>query len=100
MKILTGLLFFACAPAWAQFGECWFRGGQHLLRNRDLGTVSTFGGKPSDYQLTDGFRFAIRATFNGSGKFGHEVQYSYSRTHLRDNTQTPIVETGMAIHHG
>src|SRR5207302_9801604 len=100
MKLLTGLLLFASAPAWAQFGEFWFSAGQHLLSNRDLGTVSTVGGQKSDYQLTDGFRFAIRAKFNSSGKFGHEVQYAYNRTHLRDNTQTPIAESGMAIHQG
>jgi len=100
MKKFLGLLFFCTAPAWAQFGEFWFSAGQHLLSNRDLGTDQTFGGSKSDYQLTDGFRFAFRATFNGVGHMGHEVQYAYNRTQLRFNGTTPPTDTGMAIHQG
>jgi len=91
-------LLLGSNTAWAQFAEMWFSGGQALLANRSLGTASAFGGSPDDYQLTDGFRFAFRAAFNTPGIFGHEVQYAYNRTHLRDNVNQ--TETGMAIHQG
>jgi hypothetical protein len=98
---LVGILFVACsAPASAQFGEFWFSAGQHLLSNRDLGTTTTFGGSKSDYQLTDGFRFAFRATFNSLGRVGHEVAYAYNRTQLRFNAGGTPQDTGMAIHQG
>ena len=99
-KLLGAFLFLCSAPAWAQFGEFWFSAGQHLLQNRNLGTDATFGGAKDDYQLTDGFRFAFRAAFNGSGKTGHEVQYAYNRTQLRHNADGTHTDTGMAIHQG
>jgi len=58
------------------------------MTHAGLGTDQTFGGSPNDVTLTDGFRFAFRATFNTEGIFGHEVQYSYQRTHLQFNDQS------------
>jgi hypothetical protein len=84
------------STAWAQFGEIWFSAGQHLLSNRDLGTDTTFGGLKSDYQLTDGFRWGIRAAFNTPGHSGGEIGYGYNRTHLRYNPAGS--EQGMAGH--
>ena len=101
MKKLLGTFFvLASLPAWAQFGEFWFSAGQHLLENRGLGTTNNFGGTKDDYQLTDGFRFAFRAAFNGSGRTGHEVQYAYNRTQLRLSSNGAHTDQGMAIHQG
>ena len=99
MKRLVVAAFLLCSnTAWAQFAEFWFSGGQSLLSNRSLGSVAPVGGAKDDYQFTDGFRFAFRAAFNTPGIFGHEVQYAYNRTQLRDNVNK--VDTGMAIHQG
>lgn len=99
MTKVLGVFFLVCStPAWAQFGEFWFSAGQQLMQGKNLGTDLTFGGSKTDYQFTDGFRFAFRATFNSPGRVGHEVQYAYNRTHLK---YTPDgTETGMAIHQG
>ncbi len=96
--LLAAAFLFSSSTASAQFVEMWFSGGQSLLQNRNLGTDLAFGGSKDDYQLTDGFRFAFRATFNNPAIFGHEVYYAYSRTHLRYNPGD--TETGMAIHQG
>jgi opacity protein-like surface antigen len=95
---LLPLLLAVSGTASAQFTEFWFSGGESLISNGNLGTDLAFGGNQSDYQLTDGFRFALRATFNNPARFGHEVFYSYSRTQLRYNPAA--TETGMAIHQG
>ena len=100
MKTILGVLFLSCFPAFGQFGEFWFSAGQHLLQNRGLGTDQNFGGNKNDYELTDGFRFAFRATFNGVGRTGHEVQYAYNRTQLRYNATGVSQDQGMAIHQG
>jgi opacity protein-like surface antigen len=101
MTKLLGIFFVACClPAWGQFTEIWFSAGEHLLSNRDLGTDQPFGGQKSDYQLTDGFRFAFRVVFNGQGHSGHEVQYAYNRTQLRYNGAGAPIDQGMAIHQG
>jgi hypothetical protein len=100
MRRWVAVLFFACtSSAWAQFSEFWFSAGQSLLSNSSLGSDQAFGGSKNDVQLTDGFRFGFRATFNTTGIFGHEVQYAYSRTQLRFNDQGGL-EQGMAIHQG
>ena len=97
MKKLAMVLFLACASsAWGQLFEVWFNGGQSLLSNKGLGTLSTIGGSKNDVQLEDGFRFSFRMTLNNESHFGHEVQYAYSRTKLNISG----VEQGMAIHQG
>jgi hypothetical protein len=99
MKQIVAVLFFLYSgTAWAQFAEMWFSAGQSLLSNRGLGSASPSGGSKNDFELTDGFRFGFRAAFNTPGIFGHEIQYAYNRTQLRDNVGG--TETGMAIHQG
>jgi len=103
MKKLAVVLFLACAgSAWGQLFEVWFNGGQSLLSNKGLGTLSTLGGNKGDVKLEDGFRFSLRMTLNNESHFGHEVQYAYSRTKLNIAAQpgTPASEQGMAIHQG
>ena len=105
MRKLVVVLFLACAgSAWGQFFEVWFNGGQSLLSNKGLGTVSVDqngvplpGATKDDIQLEDGFRFSFRMDLNNDSHFGHEVQYAYNRTKLR-LPGTP--DQGMAIHQG
>ena len=97
MKKLAVVLFLACATsAWGQLFEVWFNGGQSLLSNNGLGTLSPVGGSKDDVKLEDGFRFSLRMTLNNESHFGHEVQYAYSRTKRNISGQ----EQGMAIHQG
>jgi opacity protein-like surface antigen len=58
--------------------------------------VLTSGGTKDDVQLEDGFRFSFRMDLNTESRFGHEVQYAYSRTKLN----ILGTEQGMAIHQG
>jgi opacity protein-like surface antigen len=87
---------------WAQSGELWFDAGESILSNRDLGTPFVSGGRPSDVQLDNGFRFGFRFGFNSGGHIGHEIQYAYNRTHFIDNTGAilGVNSAGMAIHQG
>src|SRR6202171_1680251 len=97
MKKLAVVLVLACAgSAWGQSFEVWFNGGQSLMSNKGLGTVATVGGSTDDVTLEDGFRFSCRMTLNTDNRFGHEVQYAYSRTQLNILGS----EQGMAIHEG
>jgi len=97
MRKLVVLLLLACAgSAWGQSLEVWFNGGQSLMSNKGLGTLATIGGSKDDVQLEDGFRFSFRMTLNNDNRFGHEVQYAYSRTQLN----ILGVKQGMAIHQG
>ena len=97
MKKLAVVLVLACAgSAWGQSFEVWFNGGQSLMSNKGLGTVATVGGTKDDVTLEDGFRFSFRMTLNNDNRFGHEVQYAYSRTQLNILGS----EQGMAIHEG
>lgn len=100
MKTLLPLVLFACSSiAWGQYGELWFSAGESLMKN-DLGTTATVGGSKDDVQFTNGFRFGFRIAFNNDTIFGHEVQYAYSRTHLKFNSSQGSVEQGMAVHTG
>ena len=97
MKKLAVVLVLACAgSAWGQSFEVWFNGGQSLMSNKGLGTLNAIGGTKDDVTLEDGFRFSFRMTLNNDNRFGHEVQYAYSRTQLNISG----VEQGMAIHEG
>jgi len=97
MRKLAVVLFLACASsAWGQLFEVWFNGGQSILSNNGLGTLSAVGGTKNDVKLEDGFRFSLRMALNNESHFGHEVQYAYSRTKLNISGQ----EQGMAIHQG
>jgi len=99
------VLFLTCvSSAWGQTFEAWFNGGQSLLSNSGLGSdhPASFGGTNSDYALEDGFRFSFRMAFNSSEhRFGHEVQYAYTRTKFDSfGTFTPSPPQGMAVHQG
>jgi outer membrane protein with beta-barrel domain len=97
MRKLAVVLLLACAAsAWGQSFEVWFNGGQSLMSNKGIGTLATIGGTKDDVTLEDGFRFSFRMTLNNDNRFGHEVQYAYSRTQLNISG----VEQGMAIHEG
>jgi hypothetical protein len=103
MRKLAVMLVLACAgSAWGQSLEIWFNGGQSIMSNNGIGTTATIGGTGDDVKLEDGFRFSIRMTLNNDNRFGHEVQYAYSRTKLNIGTVNGIAgsETGMAIHEG
>jgi hypothetical protein len=107
MRKLAVMAVLACAgagSAWGQLFEVWFNGGQSLLSNKGLGTfdvdqngVALPGASKNDVQLEDGFRFSFRMTLNNESHFGHEVQYAYSRSKLR---QPGVPDEGMAIHQG
>jgi len=83
----------------AQSGEFWFDAGESIMSNSGLGTDQAVGGSKNDVSLDDGFRFGFRFCFNQGDYFGHEVQYAYSRTHLKFNDQAGA-EYGMAVHQG
>lgn len=105
--VLCGLLLAFSGAASAQSAELWFDAGVSLL-NSALGTTSqcstpalcaAIGASPNDVQFTNGFRFGFRFGINVGDHFGHEVQYAYSRTHLKFNNAGGQ-ELGMAIHEG
>lgn len=104
MKKLAAVLFLALAGApgaFAQYGELWFNYGRSVMSNGKLGSLSTVGGAEDDVEFTDGFRFGFRVAFNNDNRFGHEVQYQYSRAQLRFNSAGQIQsEQGMGIHTG
>ena len=93
---LAGLLFLCAASAWAQSGELWFSAGASILSNNGLGTAAP-GGNPNDFHLDNGFKFGFRFGFNVGEHVGHEIQYAYSRTHLKSGSTD---YGGMAIHQG
>jgi opacity protein-like surface antigen len=92
ISLLAFVLF--SGPAWAQSGEFYFSAGQSLLSNAGIGSTSATGTK-DDFKLDDGFRFGFRFGFNTYGRFGHEIQYAYNRSHLLQNG---FDLGGMAIH--
>jgi len=102
--VMAALACAGAGSAWGQLFEVWFNGGQSLLSNKGLGTVNVDangvalpGASKNDVQLEDGFRFSFRMTLNNESHFGHEVQYAYNRTKLR---QPGAPDQGMAIHQG
>jgi opacity protein-like surface antigen len=108
MRKLVVMAVLACAgagSAWGQLFEVWFNGGQSLFSNKGLGTFNADpttglpgpGATKNDVELEDGFRFSFRMALNNESHFGHEVQYAYSRTKLR---QPGVPDEGMAIHQG
>jgi hypothetical protein len=83
--------------------------GESLQSNATLGQIAgdvTTGGA-SRYSLNDGFNIAFRITLNTGTFFGHEVGYSYNRTHLNVQAFDPTGASqgssdlgGMAVHQG
>jgi hypothetical protein len=101
-KYLPVLIVFASSALRAQSGELWFSGGASILSGHQLGSPSS-DGKPADVLLFNGYRFGLRFAFNSAGHFGHEIQYAYNRTDLRDNTGLILADApsaGTAIHQG
>src|SRR5713101_6945007 len=98
-KLLVLLAVTFAGNAWAQAGEFWFDAGESVLSNSGIGTDQAVGGTSKDVELTNGFRFGFRFCFNQGDHFGHEVQYAYSRTHVKFNDHGGA-QQGMAIHQG
>jgi opacity protein-like surface antigen len=87
-KIVFGLaLLLVGTVAFGQVAEVSVSGGVSRLSNNDLG---------SGYTLDNGFRLAIRGTFNMGRFLGHEVGYAYNRTALVSNGSSQ----GTSIHQG
>src|SRR5277367_6579496 len=84
--------------AFAQSGEFWFSAGESILENKDLGSTDPVLGKPSDYQLGNGFRFGFRFDLDTKDHLGYEMSYFYSRSSLKENNVSPPTSTGMGIH--
>jgi hypothetical protein len=103
MKTCLPLLSLAFSGVlWAQSGELWFSGGASILANRNIGAPFS-DGQPDDVRLGNGFRAGIRFALNSSGHLGHEIQYAYNRTDIRDVTGSVLGDpgsAGMAIHQG
>ncbi|HEY7337705.1 MAG TPA: outer membrane beta-barrel protein [Bryobacteraceae bacterium] len=110
MKTIFAVLLLAgSGTAWAQSADVWFSAGESLLSSylgadpaicNTSATCTALGETGKDVQFTNGFRFGFRFGFNWKDRFGHEIQYAYSRTQLKFNDTTPPTETGMAIHQG
>lgn len=102
MKLRLAFLVVAFSgAASAQMGEFWFSAGESIFANPNLGSpFQAPVGLPNDFQLGDGFRFGFRFCFNNQSHFGHEIQYAYSRTSLKDNAVSPPTSAGFAVHTG
>ena len=101
-KVLPVLIILVGNVLRAQSSELWFSGGASILTDHQLGSTSP-DGKPADVLLFNGHRVGIRFGFNSAGHIGHEIQYAYNRTDLRDNTGVILADqprAGMAIHQG
>ena len=99
MKKLAVVLALAfSSAAFGQTGELWFNFGGSELSNNGIGSPFAIGGSPNDFTLTNDWRFSFRFGFNQGDHFGHEIQYAYNRTNLKDNVGH--TETGMAFHQG
>ena len=116
LAIVLALMF--SSAAFGQTGEFWFNFGESELANNGIGTPLAIGGTSSDYSLASDWRFSFRFDFNQGEHFGHEIQYAYNRTALKDNiagscgaavagglgatslTAPTPCSTGMAFHQG
>src|SRR4051794_34972339 len=90
MRLWIPVLLIAAASGtlFAQDAEFSLSGGRSQLSGRDIG---------SGYSLDNGFALGFRLTLNTRPYFGHEMGYSYNRTHLR---LLGVDQGGMAIHQG
>ena len=86
--IIALLLAAASGTLFAQDAEFSLSGGTSRISSKDIG---------SGYSLDNGFSLGFRLTLNSMRYFGHEVGYSYSRTHL---LLQGVDQGGMAIHQG
>ena len=84
-------VFLLCAGSLvisAQPFEASISGGASRLSSRDIG---------SGYSLDNGFSLGFRMTLNTYKFFGHELGYSYNRSHL---LYAGVDQGGMGIHTG
>lgn len=90
MRLWITVLLIAAASAtlFAQDAEFSLSGGSSRIASKDIG---------SGYSLDDGISLGFRLTLNSMPYFGHEVGYSYNRTHLKLQGAD---QGGMAIHQG
>jgi hypothetical protein len=95
--------------AFGQSFEASVNAGESLQSNATLGEIASgvATGGTSQYSLNSGFNIAFRITLNTWKFFGHEVGYSYNRTHLNLSSFDPTGGSqgtqdvgGMAIHQG
>jgi opacity protein-like surface antigen len=86
-KWFVPLLFCACGStlAFAQSGEISVSGGVTQIGGALITDTSTPGNP--DVTWKDGFRLAIRFTWNQGKLLSHEVGYGYSRTQLWEQGQ-------------
>jgi len=88
LRIALLLLTAASGVLFAQDAEFSLSGGRSQISSKNIG---------SGYSLDDGFALGFRLTLNSKPFFGHEVGYSYNRTHLK---LQGVDQGGMAIHQG
>ena len=101
-KLLPAVFLALTIHAQAQSRQFWFSGGVSLLSNSDLGSPAPDGAQ-SDTHIGNGFRVGFRFAFDSSTRFGHEIQYGYSRTTFSDSTGIILTDrpsAGMGIHLG
>src|SRR5438309_9338496 len=93
------LIFCVCSStlAFAQSAEISVSGGV----SRFSGTYATpGGGDNTPVKFTNGFRLAIRFTWNQGKIFSHEIGYGYARTHLHYQS-TPVQDLApVSMHQG
>jgi len=90
MRLGIPVLLIAAASGTllAQDAEFSLSGGTSRLPDQNIG---------SGYSLDNGYSIGFRITLNPMRYFGHEVGYSYNRTHL---LLAGVDQGGMAIHQG
>src|SRR4051812_44387014 len=93
----AGLFFAAAGLALAQVGEISLSGGVSRFGGAKLGSVLDELGNPSDIDIKDGFRLAVRFTVNTYRFAGHEFGYAYNRSSIDFGTGAKYPTT---VHQG
>ena len=100
MRKWSGLLIFvACSStvAFAQSAEISVSGGV----SRFTGNYATAGGGDNTpIKFTNGFRLAIRFTWNQGKLFSHEIGYGYARSHLSYQSSPTQDIAPISMHQG
>lgn len=110
LTLLSFLLVSSCL-AFGQSFEGSVSVGESLQSNATLGQIAenviTSGAGTSTYSLNNGFNIGFRITLNTWKFFGHEIGYTYNRTHLNLAALDPTGGSqgtedlgGMAVHQG
>jgi hypothetical protein len=82
--------------AFAQSGEFWFNAGESIMEHNGIGSTDPVLGKPTDFQLGNGFRFGFRFDLDTREHLGYEMSYFYSRSSLIDKPDNTT--TGFGVH--